>query len=151
EWGNMLHQMTRKDSPVSEFHSLLRHLDDGEISLESDTIARNLESVQRPYLALLCSATPADLAPFMRPGSPYWHDGFWPRFAFLAPREGEHPSRERQPAGLASLPNDLIAALHSWHQRLGIPQAHVEEIVHKGKGTGRYRAIVESRDPQILT
>src|SRR5262249_26155337 len=27
EWGSMLHQMTRKDSPMSEFHGMLRWLD----------------------------------------------------------------------------------------------------------------------------
>jgi hypothetical protein len=152
EWGTMLHHMARTDSPVSEFHGLIRHLDDGEGSFESDTIARGLEHVQHPYLALLCSATPPDLAPFMRPGAPFWHDGFWPRFAFLTPRADELPSRRRHPRGLASLDaTTLVMPLQAWHQRLGIPKAHIEEITKKGKGTGRWRAVVEPDEPHILT
>src|SRR5262249_33416245 len=78
EWGSMLHQMTRKDSPTAEFHDLLRWMDDGEDRFESDTVGRGFEPISNPYLALLCSATPHDLVQFMRPGSSYWHDGFWP-------------------------------------------------------------------------
>jgi hypothetical protein len=151
EWGAMLHQMARKDSPVSEFHGLLRQLDDGDSQYASETIARGLEDAKHPYLALLCSATPSDLAPFMRPGSPLWHDGFWPRFTFLTPLANETPSRRKQPVGLASLPAGLVRHLQTWHQSLGIPTAHIEEITKKGKGTGRYRSILRPVSPKILT
>jgi hypothetical protein len=151
EWGGMLHQMTRQDSPMAEFHRMLRWMDDGEEdAFESDTIARGLERANQPYLAMLCNATPHDLAPFMRPGAPYWHDGFWPRFAFITPLDGEGPSRRRQPEGLASLPSALLTALQTWHQRLGVPKATVTEIEQKGKGTGRYKAQVEPLPCQTL-
>ena len=150
EWGGMLHQMTRKDSPLSEFHGLLRWMDDGDEKFESDTIARGTERLTHPYLALLGNATPHDLAQFMRPGSNYWHDGFWPRFAFITPLAKETPSRRRQPAGIASLPSKLVTTLQEWHQRLGVPNAHVEAIIHNGKPTGRYKAIVEDLPCQTL-
>ena len=151
EWGGMLHQMTRKDSPVAEFHGILRWMDDGDETFESDTIARGLERLARPYLALLCNATPHDLAQFMRPGSNYWHDGFWPRFAFITPRADELPSRRRQPAGSASLPRELVTPLQQWHQRLGISRAHVAPVEQNGKPTGRYKALVEPLPCQWLT
>jgi hypothetical protein len=151
EWGGMLHQMARKDSPMAEFHDLLRRLDDGDDTTEGSTIARGAEHITRPYLAMLCNATPHDLATFMRPGGNYWHDGFWPRFAFVTPLATETPSRERQPPGLAILPPGLVTPLQEWHRRLGIPQATVKEIERKGKGTGKYRATVGALPLHILT
>jgi hypothetical protein len=151
EWGSMLHQMTRKDSPISEFHGLLRWMDDGDEQFESDTIARGIERITNPYLALLCSATPSDLAQFMRPGSPYWHDGFWPRFTFLTPSPDEIPSRRRQPIGIASLPSSLVKPLQQWHQALGIPQACITEVMHNGKPTGRYKATIDPLPCRTLT
>ena len=151
EWGGMLHQMTRKESPMAEFHALLREIDDGEDHFESDTIVRGTERGTNPYLALLCSATPHDLSQFMRPGAPYWHDGFWPRFAFLCPLADELPSRRRQPIGIASLPSALTLHLQAWHARLGVPKAHIEEICKNDKGTGRYKAVVDALPCQTLT
>jgi hypothetical protein len=151
EWGGMLHQMTRKESPMAVFHDLIRWMDDGDDKFESDTIARGLEVLNHPYLALLCNATPHDLAAYLRPGAGYWHDGFWPRFAFVTPLAHETPSRRRQPAGIASLTSELVIPLQAWHQRLGVPKAHIEDIVHNGKPTGRYKAIVEPLPYQPLT
>jgi hypothetical protein len=151
EWGTMLPQMMRKDSPMAEFHGLLRLLDDGVEQYESNTIARGLERVNHPYLALLCSATPVDLAPFLSSGSGFWRDGFWPRFVFLTPLADEKPSTDRQPRGLATLSDHLLGALKDWHQRLRIPKATIKEVMRGKKGTGRYRAEVEELPCQILT
>src|SRR5262249_23539359 len=104
-------------------------MDDGDERFESDTIARGVEQVQNPYLALPPGATPHDLPPFMRPGPPYWHDGFWPRFAFIPPLADEIPSRRRAPVGMASLPAALLTPLKDWHHALGIRKARVEEIL----------------------
>ena len=146
EWGQMLQQMTRRDSPMAEFHGLLRVLDDSNETFSSDTIQRGLESIQAPYLSLLASATPYDLAYFMKQGSPWWHDGFWPRFAFVVPRGDELPHLARRPAGHAVLPAALVLSLHQWHQRLGVPEAVIEAAIDaKGKLTGTWR-----RHPLVL-
>ena len=105
---------------MAGFHELLRVLDDGKPDFSSETIQRGLEYVEAPYLALLASATPHDLAPFMQGGSKWWHDGFWPRFAFLIPEQ--RPRLDRRPQGRATPPSALIAELHTWHVSLGIPR-----------------------------
>ena len=152
EWGGLLQQMTRRDSPMAEFHGLLRVLDDGYESFSSDTIQRGLEYVNSPYLALLASATPHDLAYFMKPGSPWWHDGFWPRFAVIVPTPGELPSMARRPDGAACPAGSLIEPLHTWHRRLGIPAVAVEAVSDaKGKLTGEWGATVDALPCQALT
>ena len=125
EWGGMLHQMRRTDSPMAEFHTLLRVLDDNQPEYSNATIQRGLEAIQHPYLALLASATPHDLAPFMTEGSAWWHDGFWPRFAFIAPQPDEHPSLAQRPRTGYQVPSALILPLHAWHTRLGMPAVTV--------------------------
>lgn len=150
EWGGMLHQIRRSDSVMSEFHSMLKVLDDGEDDFANETIIRGLEHVQDPSLALLASATPADLAPFMRPHSPWWNDGFWARFSFATPLSEEEPSLARQPRGLDILSSDLIVGLHAWHQRLGIPDYHVERIYDDREKPLGWKGVRAPFQPQVL-
>jgi hypothetical protein len=127
EWGGMLHQMNRQESPMAGFHELLRVLDDGKPDFSSETIQRGLEYVEAPYLSLLASATPQDLAPFMQSGSKWWRDGFWPRFAFLIPEQ--QPRLDRRPQGRATPPSALIAELHTWHTSLGLPKVQITNVL----------------------
>lgn len=146
EWGEMLTQIIRPDSPMAAFHGLLRVLDDSNEDFSSDTVSRGLEYISAPYLALLASATPPDLQQFTKPGSRWWRDGFWARFTFITPQVDEPPNRRRRPSGLAQVPSHLIADLHAWHHRLGIPTAVIEPALDaKGKPTGGWR-----RQPVVL-
>lgn len=138
EWGGMLQQMHRSDSPMAMFHELLRRLDDDEPDFSSETIQRGLEFVAHPYLSLLTSSTPHDLAPFMTQGGRWWHDGFWPRFAFIVP-DGP-PVTTRRPQGRGVPPSALVAALHTWHTSLGMPTIEVESVRDKhDRATGDFR------------
>ena len=120
------------------FHELLRRLDDDEAEFSSETITRGLERIPNPYLALITSSTPHDLAPFMVQGGRWWHDGFWPRFAFIVP-EGP-PVTTRRPQGRGTPPSDLVAALHTWHTSLGMPTVEVSEARDKhDRASGEYR------------
>jgi hypothetical protein len=151
EWGTMLGQMRRQDSAMAEFHGMLRVLDDGTDDFSNETILRGLESVVDPSLALLCSATAADLAPYMRPGAPWWRDGFWPRFAFITPHIDEAPSLADQPTGLDDLPTAMVRQLHDWHSRLGQPACRVEPVKDDaGKSTGKWRVVRPPFAPQVL-
>ncbi len=143
EWGGMLSQMNRVESPMADFHDLLRTLDDGKSSHTKDTVTRGFEGLKMPYLAVLASATPHDLAPFMAEGSKWWHSGFWPRFAFIAPGPDEEPSMAHSPRDGYTVPGSLIIPLADWHRRLGIPTVHMsEEVDHRDKPTGGWHAEV---------
>ncbi len=151
EWGMLLHQIRRQDSVMTEFHGMLKVLDDASEDFSNETILRGLEYVKDPALALLASATPADLAPFMRPGNPWWRDGFWARFAFVTPRADEQPSLADLPRGLDTLPSELIASLHTWHEALGIPKYTVEGIFDKkGNATGTWKGTRLPFTPHVL-
>jgi hypothetical protein len=151
EWGGMLQQIRRHDSVMSDFHGTLRVLDDGADDFSNETIMRGLEHVVDPSLALLCSATPADLAPYMRPGANWWQDGFWPRFAFITPRTDEPPSLADQPPGLDTLPAALVEPLHRWHARLGEPKCTIEPMYDsEGKPSGRWKADRRPFAPHVL-
>lgn len=155
EWGGMLHQMTRRDSPVAEFHALLKMLDDSDESYSSNTIMRGLEKVDRPYLSLLASATPADLCQFMKPSSPWWHDGFWPRFAFITPLPNECPIITPLQRGLAFHDDrhaaKLITDLYEWHNWLGIPSVEVKERDGAKGKNARWQVNRTSMEPHILS
>ena len=151
EWGSMLGQMRRQDSVMSDFHGTLRVLNDGSDDFSSETILRGLEFVTDPSLALLCSATAADLAPYMRPGTPWWRDGFWPRFAFVTPQTDEKPSLADQPTGLDDLPSTLLKDLKAWHLHLGEPACRVEALKDgTGKNTGKWKAVRPPFQPKVL-
>lgn len=139
EWGSMLQQMKRIDSPHAELNKLLVVLEGGAESFESATIQRGLERIENPYLALLGNATPHDLAPFVNEGNNWWHDGFWPRFALITPPYGQEPSRTHRPRESYALPAELILSLHDWHVRLGSPTVSIEEEREaNGKLTGKW-------------
>jgi hypothetical protein len=151
EWGGLLHQMTRKDSPMAEFHGLIRVLDDGYEEFSSDTIGRGLDLAQKPYLAMLGNATPHDLAKFLTPGAAWWHDGFWPRFALIVPLPEELPSLAKRPQGLARLPAQLVTPLHDWYTRLGVPTVRIDaEVNAAGKPTGEWQAKRSALPCQVL-
>ena len=151
EWGGMLHQMRRTDSPQAELNKLLIVLEGGAPTFESGTIARGLEKINAPYLALLCNATPHDLLPFMGEEDAWWHDGFWPRFLCITPPD-ETPVRTPRPREVYHVPAALIMQLHDWHARLGFPQVRIEEIVEdSGKRTGQWKGTVSHFPEQVLT
>jgi hypothetical protein len=152
EWGGMLHQMRRVDSPQAELNKLLIVLEGGEHTFETGTIQRGLERIVSPYLALLGNATPHDLAPFMGEGDAWWHDGFWPRFVCVTPPHGAQPVRSPRPREAYHLPSDLILPLHAWHERLGSPDVTIEEVIlDNGKRTGEWAGTTAPQREHILT
>jgi len=145
EWGGMLHQMRRIDSPQAELNKLLIVLEGGAPTFETGTIARGLERINNPYLALLGNATPHDLLPFMGEGDAWWHDGFWPRFVCVTPPAGVQPVRTPRPREAYTLPGDLVLPLSAWHARLGSPTVSIEEIKEEsGKRTGEWKGSISN-------
>jgi 5S rRNA maturation endonuclease (ribonuclease M5) len=152
EWGGMLHQMRRVDSPQADLNKLLIVLEGGASSFETATIQRGLERINAPYLALLALATPHDLFPFMGEGDAWWHDGFWPRFICVTPPRGGTPSRTRMPREDYTVPPELIIPLWEWHERLGLPEVTIEERKEtSGKRTGEWKGTVERFPEERMT
>jgi hypothetical protein len=152
EFGQGIAAMMRRDGPMTDFRGLLRRFDDTPNRYESGTIGRGNDVVERPYLALLVSMTPADLAPFAQRGSSLWGDGFLARFALITPPNGAR-RRGRFPKGERIIPANIFVPLQEWHKRLGIPP--VELIDEKGTGKdgkaiSAVRAKAHTGEPIIL-
>jgi hypothetical protein len=144
EFGQHLTAMMQREGVMAAFRGLLRRFDDHPETYTSDTIGRGAERLIKPALTLLVTLTPADLKPFAGPQSPLWRDGYFARFAFIAPPPGTR-SDEPFPRQRLTYPLDLLKPLQDWHQRLGVPGVEVEAILDKKRQpTGRYRV---SRSP----
>lgn len=127
EFGHKVAAMMRDSGPMADFRGILRKLDDCPKSYEYLTIAHGSVLLDRPYLSLLGSMTPADMRPYAKPGGALWGDGFWARFAFVAPPPEEDPIMGRFPTGTRSIPHELSAPLRNWHNQLGSPTVEVVE------------------------
>ena len=152
EFGQGIAAMMRRDGPMTDFRGLLRRFDDTPDRYESGTIGRGTDLVERPYLALLVSMTPADLAPFAQRGSSLWGDGFLARFALVTPPAGAR-RRGRFPRGECVIPETLYLPLQAWNQRLGSSQVNLldEKGMGKdGKNINTVRAKVKPAEPIAL-
>ena len=127
EFGMKVDAMMRDSGPMAEFRGLLRRLDDCPDRYEYVTMGRGSAVMDRPYLALLASMTPADMVRHARKGGPLWQDGFWARFAFVAPPVDGTPAPGRFPPGRRTPPPTLVHALREWHEWLGVPEVIVTE------------------------
>jgi hypothetical protein len=152
EWGGMLHQMRRIDSPHAELNKLLIVLEGGATSFETGTIQRGLERIEFPYLALLGNATPHDLLPFMGEGDSWWHTGFWPRFACISAPAGQKPVRTPRPREEYTIPEKLLFGLSDWNKRLGTPHVDIHEVVEDtGKRTGRWAGTITNKPEHVMS
>jgi hypothetical protein len=138
EFGMQLDAMVQKNGPMSDFKGLLRILDDCLDTYGYDTVARGTELINKPYLALLACMTPSDIRPYAASTSKFWKDGLFARFAFVTPPK-DASSRDRFPHGEQHIPSAIIQPLSDWHQRLGIPTVHIEQLYDKrGEPTDQY-------------
>jgi len=126
EFGDKLREVFRGTSHQNYFYRLLKQLYDVPGTYRYETIARQAEIIERPYLALLGTAQPAGLASLARADHPAWTDGFLSRFAWIV-SQARPPSFDLQnaPLGLCQVPASLMNHILSWHERLGIPQAEL--------------------------
>ena len=149
EFGAKVSSMMRDSGVMADFRGLLRRFDDCPKSYSYATIGRGENAIERPYLTILASLTPADMAPYAKPSGALWRDGFWARFAFVAPSPDAQPSFGRFPSGARILPYDLISKLRRWHDSLGVPDVDVvQRIDAEGKPTDEFNVTVTARPPQ---
>lgn len=151
EFGTKIQAMMRDSGFMAEFRGLLRIFDDNQPRYEYKTMTRR-DTVERPYLALLASMTPADLRPFAKPGAALWQDGFWARWAFVTPPLNHPPKYGRFADKAEDIPTELSEPIRQWHQVLGIPQVTIEEVINdKGDPTGLYRVDRDEVAPKTCT
>ncbi len=125
EFGQHLSSMMRQNGYMADFRSLLRRLADQQKSYAYGTISRGEDTVDKPYLSLLAILTPADLAYYARPGGALWQDGFYARFAFVAPPPHDRGQRGLFPKGDRVVPKQVVEPLVAWHRRLGMPEVRI--------------------------
>ena len=127
EFGQHLDSITRANGHMSDFKGILKRFDDCRKTYERATVSRDKEVVNYPYLSLLANLTPADLFPFLNKGNAFWRDGFWARFAFVTPKEGDYNTK-KFPKEKLMLPDNLITPLVAFHEKLGLPDVDIVEI-----------------------
>lgn len=115
--------MMRAGSPLSDFSDLLRDINEkvGK-PYTYRTRGHGEEKINNPYLAVIADTTPADLRQFAKPNAPLWSNGFFPRFAIIAPLSSEQPNRARVPYEIqheSTTPIQITKPLADLHQYLG--------------------------------
>ncbi len=137
ELNQLLNAMARP-GPMADFAGLLRKLDNCEDRYSYSTKGGGRNIINNPYLALLASTTPANLARHASRGAEFWNDGFWARDLFVCPPPDSFETCTMQ-EGMVTPERLLTATLREWHSRLGIPLVTISEKKDdKGKGTGRF-------------
>lgn len=134
EFGSKVSAMMRDSGSMADFRGILRRFDDALDKYVYDTVGRGENRLTRPYLALLGSMTPAEMVPHAKRGGALWNDGFWARFAFVAPSPDDRPTKGRFPEGPRVVPVDLVQGLRAWHDRLGVPDV---DVVQRKDGDGK--------------
>jgi Protein of unknown function (DUF3987) len=139
EFNQLIDAMTRQ-GPMAEFAGLLRKLDNGLDEYKYTTKGGGDDVITNPYLPLLASTTPANIAKHASKGASFWNDGFWARMMFLAPHPSDFHTQTME-EGIVNPPKSLTRALSQWNTRLGVPTCTIREIRDdKDKPTGKYTA-----------
>lgn len=118
EFGSLLESMNKPNSPMADWRKILREFDNCPPTYTDETRTHGEVKIERPYLAILANMTPADLRTIACSGSRLWGDGFWARFALVAPGGNDHPGFGQYPDGKLVFPKNLIEALTDWDKRL---------------------------------
>jgi hypothetical protein len=92
------------------------------------------------------------MAPFAKRGGALWHDGFWARFAFVAPAPEDQPTFGEFPEGQRVFPEFLVRSLRAWYDRLGTPDVDlVQRMGRDGKSSDVFDVTVTTRPPENCT
>jgi hypothetical protein len=121
EYGANLENMVKSSGPYGEFHGLLRKLNNTEEPYTKATLVRGIEEIPKPYLSLLGSLTPSDIANIAVRNSKFWGDGYLARMVLASPPAGLVKGG-RFPEGMMEIDESLLQPIRDWHSRLGIPK-----------------------------
>jgi hypothetical protein len=122
ELGKFVRGMLNRNGTYEDFNTIFLEFYDCPMPAWSNaTIARSVEPIHAPYLAICGAMTPSSFIENAKHGSGLWKDGTWARFNFICPPKGsdiDAPFR----LGRIPVPATITTPLRNWHERLGIPQ-----------------------------
>ncbi len=138
EFGKLIKAMHRSSGPMADFIEILLQMADGYDVFPVGTIVRGHEMIEKPYLPILGTLTPASIKAVASSGAEIWNDGFLARFVFSCPPPDTYLDSPFA-MGEKSVPSQLATSLRNWHTRLGIPQVDIEPVLTEDeRETGRY-------------
>jgi hypothetical protein len=126
EFGNKLQEIIQAKGHNAYFYALLKQLYDNKRTYEYDTLARDNEHIDMPYLSIIGTATPACLKPIASKQSAVWTDGMFARIAFIVPPKDEL-KLQSAPQEEFYVPDEIRDKLVSWHCELGIPSCEITD------------------------
>jgi len=114
--------MMRAGSVLADFSDFLRDINE-KVGREYvyRTRGHGRETISNPYLAIIADTTPADIRPYTAAGAPLWSNGFFPRFALIAPTSDETPSKARvayEHCQESAAPHSLTSVIAKIDERL---------------------------------
>ncbi len=130
EFGNKLQEIIAAKGHNAYFYALLKQLYDNKRTYEYDTLTRDNEHIDMPYLSIIGTATPACLKPIASKQSAVWTDGMFARIAFIVPPKDEL-KLQSAPREEFYLPDDIRKKLIAWHQELGTPDCKIIDTQEK--------------------
>ena len=138
EFGKLIKAMHRASGPMADYIEILLQLADRNEDLPGGTIGRGTERIEKPYLCLLGTLTPASIKAVAGSGAEIWNDGFLARFVFSCPPPDTYIDSPFE-IGEIGVPSSLTTSLRRWHERLGVPVIDIEPILTEDeRETGRY-------------
>lgn len=142
EFGATLANMaTGADIHKSGFNEVYLQWDNLLKYHSAPTVSGGARAIDNPYLCLLAAMTPENYRSIAnRKASDIWKTGLIPRFVMLTPPVDEY-SMAPWPVGEFFVPEDLIADIRAFDERLGKVDASFDPIMDKkNKPTGSYRS-----------
>jgi len=129
EFGELVKSINKPTGPMADLKKLLLKFDNCPPVYSTSTVTRGREEIAKPFLSFLGVMTPASIKKNARESSEEWGDGTWSRFVFsCAPDDDglDCPFDYETP-----IPPALSEPLREYHERLGLPEIEIEEILDK--------------------
>jgi len=119
ELGKFVRGMLHHNGTYEDFNTLFLEFYDCPPRYSNATIARSVEPIHHPYLAICGAMTPSSFID--KAGDGLWKDGTWARFNFVCPPVGSDIDAPFK-LGKIPVPSTITTSLRTWHNRLGEPE-----------------------------
>lgn len=152
EFGQHLSSLVQPGSIYNDFSRILRKLDDCEDTLAgNDTLTRDAEILEQPYMALLAGMTFADMKPIKKATERLWGNGYFGRFLMVVPPPRFPRHHERFIQDDIVVPGDILLPLVRWNRDLGVPRATITVVTKNDTSTSDYEYVRDPLSVQTIT